>query len=45
MAISLNGEMIGISILSSKVELKIFNSLKVVEAKILKVLLIKHSSE
>ena len=45
MAISLNGEMIGISILSSKVELKTFNSLKVVEAKILKVLLIKHSSE
>ena len=44
-AISLNGKIIGISILSSKVEWKTFNLLKVVDAKILKVLLFEHSSE
>ena len=44
-ALSLNGQIIGISILSSKVELKTLNSLKVVDAKILKVLLLEHSSE
>ena len=44
-ALSLNGEMINISILSSNVELNLFNSLKVVTVKILNLLLLEHSSE